>query len=263
MQLRVFQQRPGAAHRLFCLPYGGGGAAVYRDWPAHLPPTVEMWSVDLPGRDSAFNEPLVRDSAPLVADIARALRPRLDRRYALFGHSLGALLAFEATRLLQQQGAPLPSVLVASAHPAPHLPPRSAPIHDLPDAAFQQRITELGGMPPGVTDDRELMDLYLPVLRADFAVAETHRWRPGTLLRVPIAAYGGADDKDVSHAELAAWTCHTQERCTVRLFPGRHFYIHTALADVLAALGADGALGPGSGLPALQPSRPGSPPCAD
>nr|WP_245652887.1 alpha/beta fold hydrolase [Herbidospora sakaeratensis] len=205
--------------RLFCFPYAGGGAAVFRRWPAALP-GVEVYAIRLPGRENRFCEPLLTSHDGLPERLADALRPLLDRPYALFGHSLGALLAYETARLLR------PAHLFVGGSRAPHLPrPATAPdVAGLDDAAFTAMVREMGGTPPEFFGSAELAELLLPVLRADFGLAEAYRHRPGPPLEAPITALRGADE-DVTPAMARAWAPHTAAGFALHEFPGGHFFL--------------------------------------
>ncbi|HOA25295.1 MAG TPA: alpha/beta fold hydrolase [Aggregatilineales bacterium] len=218
----------GAARlRLFCLPHAGGGASTYHTWAGLLPPDVEVCAVQLPGRETRISEPPMTDLPSLVEALAGALLPCLDRPFALFGHSMGALLGFELARVLEAQGLRAERLFV-SAHRAPHLPDRDEPISTLPEPDFLNEIRRLNGTPPEVLADDELRALVLPVLRADFAMIEAYTYREGEPLSSPITALGGLADGSVTREELEAWGAHTRAGFVVRMFPGDHFYIQSA-----------------------------------
>ncbi|RFU39313.1 thioesterase, partial [Actinomadura logoneensis] len=186
-------------------------------------------AVQLPGREARIGLPPFHDAEALAAALAATAagsRGDLFRRpFALFGHSMGALAAFEFARRLRADGLPGPVHLFVSSRPAPHLPPPSPGAHLLPDDRLLDRVRELGGTPPEVLADERLMRLVLPVLRADFAVNDGYVHRPGPPLGVPVTALGGRADADVPPAALAAWRTHTTARFRTRLFEGGHFYL--------------------------------------
>jgi medium-chain acyl-[acyl-carrier-protein] hydrolase len=230
---------PHAGMRLICLPHAGGGAAAYRAWAASLAPDIEVVAIRLPGREARFRErPFTRLDdlvPPLVAD----LEPVLDRPYAWFGHSLGALIAFEATRLIRRLRLPEPRRLIVSGRPAPHLLPRDTPVHRAPTSAFLQRLREMNGTPAEILDDPAAISSLLPTLRADFAVAETYRCRPGPPLEQPISVYGGTTDAFAAADELRAWSRHSVAGCTVRMLEGGHFFLHQFHERLLPLVRAD------------------------
>ena len=214
--------------RLFCLPYAGGGASVYRSWQEAFPAGIEVCGVQLPGREGRVNEAPVTTLAALVPALSDALREWLDRPFALFGHSMGALIAFELARHLQMSGGPVPAVLFASAHHAPHLPRGTARLATLPDPALMEQVRAMGGTPQELLDNRELLELILPVLRADFSMCESYAYQDGPRLALPIEVFGGLDDRTVTHGELTPWSAHTGSRFRIRMLPGNHFFIHAA-----------------------------------
>jgi medium-chain acyl-[acyl-carrier-protein] hydrolase len=152
---------PEAQVRLFCLPFAGGGASIFRTWGRALPPTVEVCPVQLPGRENRLREPPYTDIQALAERLANQIHPYAQKPFALFGHSMGALLAFELTRTLRRQDGPMPRALFLSAHRAAHLPLRRQPLHGLPDPEFIQGVRRLGGTPAGVFEHKELLEITL------------------------------------------------------------------------------------------------------
>lgn len=222
--------------RLFCLPYAGGGAQVYRPYPQALPVDVEVCAIQLPGRERRFREPALKSVEAIVDQLAPVLGELFDRPYAIFGHSLGALVGFELVRRLRKEGRPLPLHLFASGHRAPHLPDPDPPIHHLPDAQFVEELRHLNGTPQEVFESPELLELILPVLRADFTAAETYAYRSDAPLSCPITALGGTRDAMISRDELQAWQEHTSIDFELYLLEGDHFFIHQRHDDVMRIL---------------------------
>jgi surfactin synthase thioesterase subunit len=223
------------AIRLFCLPHAGAGASVYRDWPLLLAPGIEVVLVQLPGRESRHGEPAHRSASDLVAELSKPLADRAGESFALFGHSMGALLGYELAHALSALGKP-PRHLFVSGQGAPHLPPARPPTHDLPDDELMASIAELEGTSAEVLAQPELVQLLLPVFRADLSVCETYipHWGP---LQVPITALGGRHDPGVSQDRLRAWRSLTSADFHLEVFDGGHFYLHgDALDDVAAVL---------------------------
>jgi len=227
--------RPLAALRLVCFPYAGGGAQVYRTWPDALSAEIELLSIALPGRDARLREPLFRSMPPLVAALTDAIGGAIQPPFAIFGHSFGALLGFAFALELRRRGLTQPVQLFASGRRAPQLPePR--PMRDLPEPEFLAGLRRLGGIPDSVFDEPELMDYFLPILRADFAVTETTVLTADPPLDYPIVALGGTDDDRASPDELDGWRIHTAAGFDRELFPGGHFFLQTDRAGLLAAL---------------------------
>lgn len=228
---------PQAAAQLFCLPHAGGGASAYRDWQAVAGPDVEVVPVHLPGRESRFAEPPAVSAAELADRLAGPLLERADRPFALFGHSMGALLAYELTHELLRRGRP-PGRLLVSAYPAPHLsrPGSADTVHSLPDQLLVEHVRAHRGTAGEVLDHPELLELLLPAIRADYALCETYRFADRPPLPVPVTVLGGADDPGVGEEELRAWARLTTAGCTVEILPGGHFYLHGQLDAVAAVL---------------------------
>ncbi len=228
-----------ATMRLFCLPYAGGGASAYRTWQAAFPPDLQVAPVMLPGRESRLSEPLFRSTNDLVPRLVEGLLPFLDRPYAFFGHSMGALLAFEATRLMRKRGMPLPRQLFLSSHRAPHLPDRGLQVHQLSREDFRLALRNLGGTPQEVLDHEELMAIAEPILRADFELCETYICTPDDALDTPMAIFGGTADPDIPEEDLQAWREHTRAEMRLRMFPGHHLYVHEERDALLREIRAD------------------------
>ncbi len=230
--------RPSARLRLYCAPYAGGGAGVYRGWSEGLDERIEVRAVLMPGRERRFTEPALSSVDELAAALVQAIGPGLDPPFALFGHSLGASLAFEVAHRLSAAGRPPIHLLVSGAH-APHLPHLGRVYHRLPDGEFVRGIQELGGTPPELTENAELLELLLPTLRADFTAAETYRAPIGRPLPCPITAIGGTDDPLVNRAGLEGWSAHTTAGFALHVLPGDHFFLATALPEVLRIVGRE------------------------
>jgi surfactin synthase thioesterase subunit len=216
--------------RLFCLPYAGGGASIFRRWSEEFPPGIEVCPIHLPGREGRLAEPAFTDVKPLVARLADVLDPYLDRPFALFGHSMGAVIGFELARQLARRGQPTPAHLFVSASRAPQLPRRGEPIHALPEPAFLDALRRMAGTPELVLRDAELVQLMLPALRADFELVETYRYQAGPALSCPISAFGGAGDDLVRWSELASWAELTGGPFAIRMLPGNHFFLSDPVA---------------------------------
>lgn len=212
--------------RLFCFPYGGGNAMIFRKWQDRLDQYVDVYPVQLPGRGIRIQEPSFRELEPLIEELVEAFQPYIHQSYFFFGHSMGALIAFELARFLQKHFRSSPKHLIVSGFRAPHLPNPKPPIHHLPDQAFSKEIAKMNGTPKEILENAEYLEFFLPSLRADFQLCETYQYQKGGALHSPITAFGGTEDPDVDEAMLEAWKIHTH--CQFRLiqFPGDHFFIH-------------------------------------
>jgi surfactin synthase thioesterase subunit len=224
--------RPSARLRLYCAPYAGGGAGVYRSWADALDVRIEVRAFLLPGRERRFTEPALSSVEELADSLVPELTPGLDPPYALFGHSLGAMLAYEVARRLTTAGRPPAHLLVSGAH-APHLPHRGPEYHRMADAEFVLGIKDLGGTPPELTEHAELLELLMPSLRADFTAAETYYHDAVDPLPCPITAFGGTEDPLVDRDELAGWSAHTTGAFRMHELPGDHFFLATARPALL------------------------------
>lgn len=211
---------------------------MFYPWADVLPATIEVCPVQLPGHGTRLAEPLHDRLGPLVAALADGLAPYLDKPFAFFGHSMGALLSYELACLLRRRELG-PVHLFVSGHGAPHLPDRNPPLHGLADAEFVQKLRELNGTPEEVLRHEELLQLLIPILRADFAVCETYTHRPEPPLACPISVYSGLGDDYVNRDELEGWRERTTSTFSLRMFPGDHFYLNTARPYLLQALARD------------------------
>lgn len=225
-----------ATLRLFCFPYSGGSTAIFSAWPQRLPAAIEVWPVQLPGRGARLAEPPFTRMTPLIEALASAIRPYLDRPFAFFGHSMGALVSFELARQLRRRYDLCPVHLIASGHRAPHVPDRDPPIYALPESEFLEELRRLNGTPAEVLEHAELRELVLPALRADFAVCETYVYTEDHPLECPIAALGGLQDSEVPREDLEAWRMQTQSAFSLRMLPGDHFFLNKEQPLLLQAL---------------------------
>ena len=230
---------PQARLRLFCFPYAGTGASIFRTWPDGLPADVEVCPVQFPGRGTRLMETPFTQLSHLVQALAQALVPLLDKPFAFFGHSMGALVGFELARQLRRQSGVQPVRLFVSAARAPQIPHRDRPIHALPEGEFLAELRRLNGIPEKVLEEAELMQIMLPVLRADFAVYETYVYSTEPPLHCPISTFGGLQDQRVSRGDLEAWRNQTNGSFSLRMFPGDHFFWRTTQPLLLQVLSQD------------------------
>ncbi|MEU6064799.1 MULTISPECIES: thioesterase II family protein [Streptomyces] len=226
--------QPGltADRTLVCLPYAGGGPQTYQDWQTSLPPATAVLAVTPPGRGRRFGEPPCQDITSLVEPLARELADTLSGPYTLFGHSLGATVAFELCREVRRLGLHPPTGLVVSGRQAPDLPWNQPPISGLPDAEFTDALRDLGGTPEAVLEQPELMGLLLPSLRADFAIVESCGYREEAPLDVPILALAGTRDRRAPVERMSGWARQTSISFTLHTVPGGHFFVDTEPAVV-------------------------------
>ncbi|MER5194584.1 thioesterase II family protein [Streptomyces sp. NPDC002755] len=239
--IRRYAAAPEAPVRLVCLPHAGGSATFYSGLARKLAPAVDVLAVQYPGRLERRAEPLMKDLTALAEALVTELAPWTGRPFALFGHSLGAMVAFETARRLEATGRP-PAALFVSGRGAPSLHRREfGP--QLDDATLLRQMRRLGGTDPRVLADEDLMRLALPVLRADYRMVEDYHYVPGPPLGCPVTAFNGLTDPKVSSPAVDAWRDHTTASFDSVTFPGSHFYlvdrheeVTTALTDRLSRL---------------------------
>ena len=230
---------PSATLRLFCVPYAGAGVAAFAAWADLLGPTIDLAIVRLPGRESRIREPFCPSAIEAAALAAGEMAAFTDLPCALFGHSMGAVVAFEIARRARQIDVPL-VMLGVSGWRGPSLPESLPRLAHLPVDEFARAIHErFGGVPQAVFDDRELLSLLIPTLRADVGLVEQYRYRSDRLLSCPIVSYGGESDAHATESDLRAWGRETSGAHHVRMFPGGHFFVQSARDQVLAHLKYD------------------------
>jgi medium-chain acyl-[acyl-carrier-protein] hydrolase len=212
---------------LFCFAHAGSGASFCRTWGDALPLAIDVHGVQLPGHENRLDEPLFTRLEPLVESLQDALAPYLVPPFAFFGHSMGALIAFELTRALQKRGGPAPAMLAVSGRCAPQLGPAAIlPRHDASRAELLATLAHLSDDRMECAQHPELLDPWEPVVRADLELCETYEWKPGATLICPIAAFGGRADPHVTWEGLDAWHVHSTSWFSLDLFAGDHFFFH-------------------------------------
>lgn len=221
--------------QLFCFPYAGGGAWVFRPWARQLA-GVEVCAIELPGRGTRVREPPLTTLATVVSRIAQALAAAAEKPFAFFGHSMGALIAFEVARQLRRESSAEPVHLFVSGREAPHVAQPNGPYHQLPHDELMQVLRSLNGTPMDVLANPELMQLLLPVLRADLEMVETYAYSDAAPLKCAITAFGGTRDSTVRPEKLAAWRDQTNASFTVHMIEGDHFFLHDVSTPLLRLL---------------------------
>jgi surfactin synthase thioesterase subunit len=231
---------PGASDpqvRLFCFPFAGGSPPVFAGWGALTKPEIEVWAAQPRGRAMRFREAPCRSVAEMVEDYLSVLRFNLDMPFAFYGHSLGGLVAFELTRQLEAEGLAAPEHLFIGASVPPSLGLIHPEIHHLVDDQFVSAIQErYAGIPSAVLNEPELMELFLPVLKADFAAYERYRFVEESPVNCPITAFAGDEDPGISPQILANWSRHTQGEFRLHTVPGDHFFLTVSRDVVLSSI---------------------------
>ena len=219
--------------RVFCFPYAGGSATLFRDWPKKLPEDIELTGVQLPGRAFRLKDPPYTQMSSLLDELENQIGPHLDVPFVFWGHSFGALLAFELVRRFEKKGRALPLLVVLSGRRAPHLPKTGFDVRSMDDEEFIDELRKLGGTPEEIINNRRLMNLVLPALRADFELLHQWKHEPGETLAVPLRVAGGKDDTPIKEEDLEAWGQYTRSGFSVHMFKGGHFYVHDAEDELL------------------------------
>jgi surfactin synthase thioesterase subunit len=209
--------------RIFCFGHAGAGAAAFRPWGEIFPPEVEICAVRLPGREKRISEEPYRTAAELLPPLLEVMRGELDLPYGLFGHCSGALIALSLASALVSEGAAEPSLLCISGQTPPGRRERSAPVAEMSFDELVEHVRALGGMDPEILEDRELLELLAPLLRADFELAESLADEPSASLSAPVSVLAGRDDV-IGHEDLLAWRHATTGPFTLRLLSAGHFY---------------------------------------
>lgn len=228
--------KPEARFRLFCLPYSGAGALAFRTWQNAFPATIDVCPVQLPGRENRFREAPFTSMHALVSALTEGIMPHLDLPFALYGHSLGSLVAFETARKLRAWGAPQPVHLLVSGCHAPQMQRTTPPLYQLGDKEFLAAVERFGGTSKEVLQNQELVKLILPILRADLTIYDRYTYIDEPALDCPISAYTGLQDTRATQGDISGWYDQTSAGFTLRTFPGGHFFIQTAQASFLATM---------------------------
>jgi surfactin synthase thioesterase subunit/acyl carrier protein len=228
-----------AQMRLFCFPYSGAGASLFRDWSQAVRPNLQVCPVQLPGREERIEESPVEQLTFLIEELIAELQAFLDMPFAFFGHSFGALVSFELARTLRRKNLPQPIHLFASGSPAPQTPIPVMSIHQLPDDEFAETLRQLGGTPESILKNPEFARVYLPPLRADIKILETYVYNTESPLDSPITVFSGKQDSLVSQNDASAWRDQTLGKFDIQLYAGDHFFLHKNFATLLNKIQSD------------------------
>jgi medium-chain acyl-[acyl-carrier-protein] hydrolase len=217
---------PEAAVRLCLFPCAGGSASSYQEWTADVPSFLDTFAIQLPGRANRFLEEPLKTLPPICQALCDELEQFATMPVAFFGHSLGALIAFDVCRELRRRKQRLPIHLFVAGRAAPQVPARKRPIRDLPDAEFLGELNRMGGIPPEIQENTELMDLLTPILKADITLHETYSLAPEPRLACPITAFGGVSDADVTLDDVRGWQEQTEAGFFFHEVEGGHFFVN-------------------------------------
>jgi medium-chain acyl-[acyl-carrier-protein] hydrolase len=220
---------------VFCFPHAGAGASCYRSWPETRGPFI-LLPVQPPGRESRYREPTLIDARFFAEAFVAAAAPMLESPFALFGHSMGALLAYEIARLVRASGdSKLLGLFVSGARP-PHLPDRQPPVRHLPETELIATVRRWNGVPDEILQNPELLSIVVPVLRADLTLCETYVCDGLPGIDVPITAFGGRADPKIAVEEVEGWKTLTSADCEVHFYDAGHFYLESHRAEILATI---------------------------
>jgi len=219
--------------KLFCFPYAGGSAVVYTKWKRLLEPFVELRPIELAGRGRRMNEPLYNNLDDVIEDVYHLIKHEITNApYALFGHSMGALIAYELAQKIKDNGLPQPLHIFFSGRSAPHVRREDEKqYHLMEDDTFKKEVMELGGTPPEFFEHAELRNIFLPLLKKDFAIAETEITTHIRPFDHDITILVGKDD-DLTAEQCDGWKQHTKQICTIHYFEGGHFFLHNAMEQL-------------------------------
>jgi len=252
--LRKLSQIAAPKVGVVCFPYAGGGASVFYQWTKLLPPEIAVYAVQLPGREDRLAEHPIRNLSAVVDSLTASLSVLEGLPFAFFGHSMGALIAFETARELRKRGLATPNHLVVSGRQSPATKAAASPLYPLPEGAFvEECVRRYQGIPQAILNEPELMNLFLPVLRADMEVVETYRYQSQKPFDMPVTAMYGSEDRTLLRQDVESWSCETTGEFALHELPGGHFFFQTARAQVIAIV-------EGSALGSLKKRRTASGP---
>jgi medium-chain acyl-[acyl-carrier-protein] hydrolase len=225
--LSSFAAKSNPKVRLFCFPYAGGSGLLFRAWASLLPPYVEVIGISTPGKGSLIFETPCKTVSEIVERLLQDMLPLMEEKpFYFFGHSNGALISFELCNVLKARCKPQPEHLFLSASPAPWSRTFEKRYSEMSDEELKETLRDLNGTPPEVLEHRELLDLVLPGLRADFALSESYTYAHDHSLTIPTTLFRGEED-EVTESQILAWGEHITSIARVVSIAGGHFFIHS------------------------------------
>lgn len=220
--------------RVFFFPFAGGGAGIYYQWAKDFPSNIEVCCVNLAGREKRFLEKAESNFSNLISDLYRAILPYTNKPFAFFGHSMGALISYELAILFRKNSNILPSCLFLSARSAPHIKHNQEHIHNLPDDLFVERLHKrYNGIPSVIMSEKDLLNLFLPTLRADIKMVELHEHKEKEALSCPIVAFCGSEDNIATKENVSSWKDYTLSNFDIEIIEGDHFFINTSKSIII------------------------------
>jgi medium-chain acyl-[acyl-carrier-protein] hydrolase len=230
---------PAPRVRLFCFPYAGGGASTFSRWPEFLPEGVELNAIQLPGHETRIGDSPYQDLASLIEDLKRVLEPSFSRPFALLGHSMGALISYELARSIRREFDIQAAGLFLSGLRALQIPSPDLPLHSLEKSEFLRQLQSRYGMPASLLQASELVELFLPLLRANFKMCETYVYTPEPPLECPLSIFGGLQDARISRQDLAAWKLQTTKAVRLRMIEGNHYFFEHSWLEIVSFVARD------------------------
>ncbi|WP_242837304.1 thioesterase II family protein [Alkaliphilus transvaalensis] len=222
--------------KLFCFPYAGGSSAIYAKWKKHFNDSIELCPVELAGRGKRYNDKFYDDINEVVEDVFKLIKEDIEKgEYSLYGHSYGSLISYELAHKINELQLRKPKHIFYSGNGSPHLK-ESKMYHTLPDEEFLKKIIELGGTPEELIKEKELLELFLPLLRADFKVNETYQYKEReSKLDCDFTVINGKEDQ-LTLNQITGWSSHTTGKCRFYMMDGGHFFINEKMEDVITII---------------------------
>jgi surfactin synthase thioesterase subunit len=216
---------------LFCLPFSGGNSYSYRKLEQYTADFINIVALELPGHGKRMKEPLLNDITEMAEDVIEQMKNSFSEPYAIYGHSMGATLGYVVSQKIVQQKISPPIHLFVSGHQGPSVVDNKERLHVLPKEEFIEKVLAYGGIPDMVAQEKELMDLFVPIMRADFQALETYTHKPAQPLNVPITVMIGLGE-DITYEEALKWQEVTTQKISLKRFPGGHFFIFNHLPEI-------------------------------
>jgi medium-chain acyl-[acyl-carrier-protein] hydrolase len=235
--IRYFNDNDHIQSLLFCFHYAGGNAGIFSTWHHTLPSYIAICGIQLPGRSNLTHLTPHTDISTVVSYLQQEMAPHFTNKpYSFFGYSIGALIAFELARKIQQDQQKMPDKLIVAACKSPNVSKHQEKISHLPEEEIINKLSKYNGTPLEVLENKELMQLLLPMIRADFAMNENYHYSTSLPLRCPITTYGGAQDPTIAAEDLTGWQAETSKEFKLHMLPGDHFFINHHRQEFLTLL---------------------------
>lgn len=229
-----YKKNPHASMRIFCFPHSGGGASTYFSWSNLLSLTVELISIQLPGRENRFYDHLTNDLEFIIDNLSQEFTYYKEKPFVVFGHSLGALIAYEFVKSVYQSYGIYPQYMIVSGAKAPHLPFRIKKLSQLEDEELLQELKNYGEINDALLQNEQILKMFLPIFRSDFSIGENYNYKETVVFPFDILALAGSDDPTVNKKEILGWSGYTSGNFEFRIFPGGHFFLKSHTEEILS-----------------------------